>query len=227
VSFPDDDPALMARLITYLYTGDFPRVNLNDGEAVIHQGQFSDLNDPFKNCGHLLELELYVKMYCLADKYLCPDLKELARSYYCETLLNYAKHIETTNQHISGVIFTSGLISTVYGADTPHNDRDLKDPLLVLVLTDVRQTKYVSPAQHSQMVVQSPRNFIFDLLMRPLRNGHWFCGKCNKNVEILDGYCVCGQMSCDKRQCWTEDMKDAQCAQCGFRGFVSDGYSDW
>jgi hypothetical protein len=77
MKFPDDDPAVMARLLIFLYTGDFSRANPKDRENVIYKGQFPDLIDPLTECDHIDELRLCIKMYCLADKYIAPDLKEL------------------------------------------------------------------------------------------------------------------------------------------------------
>jgi hypothetical protein len=126
MKFTDDDPAVMARLLIFLYTADFSRANPKDRENVIYKGQLPDLIDPLTECDHIDELRLCIKMYCLADKYIAPDLKELVLRYYCDTLYKYAEHLENSQNHVSGTIFGSKLISLVYDANTIEKDRNLK-----------------------------------------------------------------------------------------------------
>lgn len=167
VKFPADDPSLMARLLTFLYTGDFPGANTKDGESVISKGQFANLVDPFKKCLHVDELSLYIKMYCLGEKDLLAVLKELALGYYCETLRKYADNIKSNSQHVSSTIFASNLISLVYEAQLPDKDRDLKDPLLVLIHADVCDNKYVD----RQMVANAPSSQALQDVLREMQQG--------------------------------------------------------
>lgn len=71
----EDEPALVARLFGFLYTDDVPRTNLADDGTIVASGQFSSSQDPCKRCDLFQEIELYVKMYTLADKYLLNGLR--------------------------------------------------------------------------------------------------------------------------------------------------------
>lgn len=214
-----DEPALLARLLIYLYTGDIPTTNLQDDDNILAKGQFVSLEDPYAACDLFHEVKLYVKMYTLADKYLLVGLKELVRGYYCETLMKYADEVESFKEHVSDTIFRSDLIPMVYNA-VPGEDRDLRDPLLALIQINLNETKTFDPDAYNAMALKC-LEFNQDLRMRPVRLHDYKCGKCHEDdVFVLDGYCICRQSGCDKRQCQSETEKNLQCRVCGYRGFL-------
>lgn len=59
--------------------------------------------------------------------------------------------------------------------------------------------------------------FMFDLMMRHVHEYKMQCEKCSRDVDIIDGYCVYGKTDCDKRKCWTNEMKNLQSHPCGRR----------
>jgi hypothetical protein len=195
--------------------------------GVIHIGQFSDFVDSFKDSGVAEEVELGVKMYCLAEKHVVPDLRETARSCYCESLLKFAGDLESHNQFVICTFFTSNLICTVYDSPLPEKDRNLKDPLLILILGPLRSSQHTDPAAYEKMIAEASSDFTYDVVMRRLRPERWLYGKFNKDVDELNVYSIYAQKTCDKQQYWTQDMKETQCYQCRFSGFVSSGHSSW
>lgn len=223
MEFPADDQAVIARLLAYLYTGNVIGANTKYEESVISRGQFAGLVDPYKKCDFVKELELYIKMYCVAEKYLLPQLKDLALGHYCEKLQKWTQDIQSRNQHVTSTIFGSDLIPLVYEAELPDSDRDLKDPLLVLIHSDIRDTKHVNRYEHRHMLARAPSEFLFDLMMRPLKDYVLICEKCKEDVCVLDEYCICGMAGCNAQHCWPDEMKLVQCYLCGRRCFTRDG----
>jgi hypothetical protein len=105
-------------------------------------------------------------------------------------LLKFAGDLESHNQFVIYTFFTSNLISTVYDTPLPEKDRDLKGPLLVLILCPLRSSRHTDPAAYEKMIAEASSDFTYDVIMRRLRPERWLCSNCNKDVDELDGYSV-------------------------------------
>ncbi|KAL9113939.1 MAG: hypothetical protein Q9227_002073 [Pyrenula ochraceoflavens] len=73
----DDEPSLFARLITYMYTGEYPN-RLSDIKALELREYFSRIHDIVHDGKDGISmLELHVQMHGLANKYLVDTLKPI------------------------------------------------------------------------------------------------------------------------------------------------------
>jgi hypothetical protein len=184
---PDNDPEIMARLLLFLYTRQYP---------VFDQGHWHDLENEHYcayrkqlafvigcNDGDVPKPSLHIEaaVYGLAEKYIVPEPKKLCRDAYRKTA-NRMFFTHAVDEHIAS-------IRIIYNTTKPSDE--MRD-LVAWMMQCYRKAKPSFGA--FQELIRSEADFASDIASKGMAKRWVWCVRCEKCVGLPIKSCVCGMM---------------------------------
>jgi hypothetical protein len=125
-------------------------------------------------------LTFHASLYGVAEKYECPDLKELCRNAYIRSL--------------SGQFSTSDFISSIHVVyeTTPETDEGLRK-WAVIVSQGYKSRLQLHPS--FKALFTSRPDFSWELTTAYTEVKNYYCGNCEKNVPCGKTGCICSHSS--------------------------------
>ena len=234
----DEDPALVARAILFMYGGSYPTTNISGSPQHPECHQFTTIEDiyhdeRFENSQFFLHrLCLHTLMYALGDKYGMVALKDYSRYRFLlaftgndendpgeETEWDDDDILEAMKAEDDDVWQELAPIIKLVYSTTPDSDRGLRNIVVQLVLLRTWRT-------HLSMILELPafRDLLMDLpelqwemITMPISMRQYDCTSCKDGDTVLTiaQKCACGKIgSCRKRQCAESAMKNTFCVNC-------------
>lgn len=236
LTFTEDEPALVARFITFLYSGSYEVDRISDttkkGRAQFRNVlEFSDYakkdrtimkdqttrQNQNEDARPMTEVFLHAKMYAVGAKYNVRDLMRFSRKQFSHRYVDWdeahsrEKPGKMTEQHLA-------LIEFIY-TSTADNDRGLKD--LVLLGIQVSLSGYGCEDMKNVIFrfVQTT-SLAIDMCCKPMlpRVCHE-CQQCKKTRAVLREICECGNNWADAcGKCKTTFVNNMECFFCFTKG---------
>jgi hypothetical protein len=206
----DDDPALVARLLVYLYGEVYPVGD--EGQEVWGNslGKLfgGDTEVPENSSGSSDQpLSLHAALYGLADKYGCPSLKHDCQQAYIKTLQG----------DFSLADFISS-INVVYET-TPEGDDGLRK-WAVWVAQGYSDMLQLQPSFKG--LIMSRGDFCWDLTTKYQRVNRFWCTSCNESSSSNMSSCSCGNSGICRKTvaCETTQIVALRCSNCRTAGRI-------
>lgn len=200
-----DEPAIVARLLIFIYTGTFftlPLSTWKDERAC----PFTSIHDPYRTATSHWQIasKLAIAMYQIADMTFINPLKWDSRNRFL-TALRPDRTNEKEGQtfwSIDEMEEISGIIKLVYDS-TRADDWMLHDPVVHRMLIGMQDHGCVKSEYHQTLLEEVPR-LAFEIATSQLggRRNAPKCGRCGKKTPQRLWRCRCGQMEdCDEEDC--------------------------
>jgi hypothetical protein len=242
MDFPEERPSIIARTITFIYTGDYSQTLLKQEgqgskeEIPLVLRQVEELEDPFalvEEDNVVLKLRLHASMYAAGEKFILKELKELSLRKFCKCFSEYCQtenNICCMHWDNHADIITTEVAEAVYNT-TPETDRELRDIFLTLFLRETMNSGgyhhlHLSLSRFKNLIIAVPE-LAYDVLANTLRFLQYRCTICkNQKMWILERRCKCGHEFYHSYECDAKDEKRRRCPQCGNRGCVERAFDD-
>lgn len=220
MDLPEDDPAIIARLLLHMYTGEYPTTlptnPMSQLAAVKDQepGSASEATE-FAVKGHLV-----ADLFAACVKYGVPTLQKLTAIALREA---YTTHWEDVEEHVLGIPAIFDIALKIY-TNTPDNERALRDTLVDAILEDRRVNSSYSQeleGNYLKMIVEVPALAI-DVL-QCCQSPLWKCKLCDTPSRVLIRPCACPLVAdvCTEVDCVAQYVQDSACWGCHETGTVA------
>ena len=242
MDLPEDDPSLIARLLTFIYTSTYSTTNLTTVMAGVALEQFRGVPDRFRE-----EPELDVKfaksaiihanMFAYADKYDVPELLIHAKKRFT-TRFNNTPDPDEYVPETASKLDLNGEKSEVVSEDA---EEEVYTPECALADDQVIRAVYALPelASHDlrmivvevtqRMILQGhplryPRmltcmrevpDFAIDIAVLRLADAESSCPHCGVFYQFIFGRCRCGSvLGCKLEECRQRWREKSICPKC-------------
>lgn len=230
----DDDPALIARMLAFLYTGEYCVDSLTATPSGLPLYQFHGVQDPFlvDDMNWASKCRLHCHLFALADKYAIHTLRtqahsRFARDYYHfydedDQSVSSDSSAEETSQDNKELEKTSSVVRVVYES-TPESVTELRR----VVVRNVRRNAKHSVFNNSAMraVLKDVPDFAYDLTLAHQSstvNHNSKCGKCGRDWVEYPHPCACGIVgTCGATECRQKWVRESVCLECYTVGVLS------
>ncbi len=215
-TFENEDPALIARLIQFLYANAYTVSSISTSGAR-GCGQFVSVTDPYGSSAKTVLL--HTKMYYLAERLMLDDLKEHARKLFTNKYFQDSTKPTSQSNPARFDEEDAFVINAVYDGDHA-SERGLRHLALLGIQIDL--SYYDGYADETfRSFISSPENteFANDIIQYPLLPREYKCTHCGCRGAILHGKCECGAYArCSKRDCIDRIVQKAECIGCWSQG---------
>lgn len=237
----DEDPAIIARLLAFMYTGEYCVKSLTTTPSGIQLNQFLGVENSLvvSNNDWCNKCVLHCHVFALADKYDLPLLRTAAyvrftQSYHeddkDEGLSNAGENAkdgqdaDNDEDDSEDIVYTdeelqyiSVIIREVYGS-TPATVRELRRVIILNMQDSVKDLIFNNPAMRAALT-EVP-DFACDLAIAHQSGPYVLESKCSAcgesewdiNVQEL---CACGKTGCCERpECQQKWTRESICTDC-------------
>ena len=245
----DEDPALVARMLIFAYTHTYHTEPLQNLKCV--NSQFKTVPDPFgeqpsddETLDYETRAQLHVQLYGLADKYEFGHLKHQARQRFLIAFSDADEYSSSCYEGIpnddtsslpatlaSGWAQDARLCEAVY-ATTPHNDRGLRDVVLVHILqtsdgTDNEECRAFLESREMMQLISTTPDLAVDLATMRMSAWSHECEGCGTDPRVLARRCGCDKFDrCSNDECLRQAKLNSFCNWCGRLGTVNSWTDD-
>lgn len=232
MNLQDDDPALVARMLAFLYTGEYCVESLTTTPFGLPLSLFGDVHDPFvvADMSGLQKCLLHCQIFALADRYAISSLRteahsQFTRDYYGDSEEDDGGKSETGDYFYDDdeLVQVSSLIRAVYES-TPATVRELRRVLIRNIFVSSRRHLFDNAAMRAVLTeVPDASDLVLAHHSGPI-NRQTTCEACDEkekdyNVQEL---CACGNVGpCDVLACQQQWKKESVCERCYVVGKMS------
>lgn len=223
----DDVPAsLMARLIRYCYTEEYPE-SINSADFAVRPGAcFIDERPPIDG-NDLLAAQDAVCLYQVGDRFTVPALKQKAAEQFLKAWIRIDdspevyQAIDREGRLLRFSEIFMSLSSSVYAATRP-GDRVLRD-----VVARTIKNKFVHDLHWKgkyeflqQFIEDEEEELVLDLCMYNMSHADYKCSECNGLGQHVRRPCGCKKKEiwCEEKTCEAERRMESFCMRCGSFG---------
>jgi hypothetical protein len=240
VNFPEDEPHIIARMLTFLYTNDYQSglvFEPNDSELA----QFHDIKEPsHKAYGHYQTFHHYLgahaRLYAIADKYGIEALKYSCQCGFYEDLVDFVTRLLPSNSqlpsdHAKGYEAFVDLARIVYSS-TPSHDRGLRDLMVWFVQFETSVVQHPATGFGSTIIrslMYEEKDLAYDLATTRFSEHEYICTRkdCGKSQAVLLQLCEEGFWDCQKQACLKRVQKTTWCMWCLELGTLRRGEREY
>jgi hypothetical protein len=206
VKLEEQDPLMIARLLQYLYVGEYDVISFAPGISRVLDNALSNiiLNDVILSQGY--DFEVHAQVYAMAGRFEVPVLKAVSAA-------NFVFELRSKNFSIADLL---SAIDVVY-ATTPENDFGLRK----WVVYRAQQLQH-ELARHDdfQNTLKEHPDFAWDFATKCARANYLWCSHCKDAIDLVE--CRCGfHGMCGDPICATQATAALRCTQCQNYGTLS------
>lgn len=219
--FPEDQPAILARALIYVYCGTYPDLALKN--IVPNEHQFSGVEEDYDEQSLCAKRVLHATMFALAVK-LCDDaMKNYARVAF--RALWYKEPGILDNNCCATATCENNLeifkVQRIIYDSTPARERDLRDIVVHSAQFEIQDTNLMASSYFRDALCGHPE-FSVDLVTYPLTSMMAKCEACEWVTSILSKICTFCQKWVDDctEDCWRDFLMEKECLTCFSKGLV-------
>lgn len=233
MDLPDDDPGLITRMLSFMYTGDYCTQSITCLPSGAKLQQFSNVVDRFSCARKRLEDRaiLHCLMFALADKYGIRSLRKESFSRFVSAWFEDDEDLgsqyrngpihegtdgdsqQINDKSLVAVNASCRIVRAVYEQTQPQS-RELRRFVVGCTRADVDRWRISRHKCFRDLICLLPE-FARDLALATLTTNEASCVKCEeKQLDVLD-YCACGNYgACDKEICKQKWVDESVCENC-------------
>lgn len=234
VSLPEDEPALIARMIIFAYTLAYHTGSIQSPKP--EHEQFKNILDPYgdkptdnQSYDWTTRSKLHIRMYALADKYEIASLKQQSRqrfvfaftgldeyqpNAFCNQQFDHVE--EPLVQYQDRQLELAQMLRFIYSS-TPEHDRGLRDIVLHQLLYAHRDRKIDWPLKSKELLaaISETHQLALDLAIRRFSSFLYKCDICHERSYPLEWRCDCGGVDdCTRVHCIEARKRSLLCIYC-------------
>ena len=190
IDLPEDEPSIITRILTFLYTSNYPTRSINTG--LLGHMQFKDAGDEFGTSSDdgspviwQKTTALHTRMYAAGKKLGFTDLLRSASKKFIAAFMTFGGAKSDLTSEDEAKLYQqqlSKIIRFVYDT-TPPTDRVLRD-IIVLFVQIAIDTK-LDGFQTMLTLVRILPDFAIDLATRRSSTAMWSCTDCGARCNVL------------------------------------------
>ena len=227
IKLDDVEPAVVGRMLIWLYTGRYSVAQLAETSPLfigVEEPRVEDVGVDFGGYRQeeLRQQTLHLLLHAAAKDFGLPSLQEEALRGSCRALKG---DIEFTNNFNAASVSTQQLVKTVY-AETSKDDRSIRDIVLKQLHYDLHSReldRYFGDADRAEegvlKIISEMPALAVDMASSSLTAGN---GKCTTCLDCCPRFpalmrpCSCGKLKdCINSECVEQRMKPQYCSCCG------------
>jgi hypothetical protein len=205
VRLDDQQPLMIARMLQYLYCGEYDVINLSAGLTSILDKASSQiiLDDAILAQG--FDFEVHAQVYAMADRFEIPALKTIGAT-------NFVSELRSKNFSIADLVSAIGFVYTT----TPENGFGLRK---WVVYRAQQFEQELVRYEGFENALKDHANFAWDFASKCARANYLWCCHCKDIIDLVE--CQCGfQGMCGDPVCATEVPAALRCTRCEFWGML-------
>lgn len=241
-TFPDDAPALICRLLQFIYLDGYSAISpSHDAEGQLIT-QFQGVVDEHDNDLQqwYTRAKIHMEMYKLGEKYNVSGLSEYAFVMFLKSLQN--QDIKNGDLNSAGVCFQS---TTVQGITVRINftmddarvnswaivvkavyELALPNPMkfripVITIMHFLNETQSALKLKSFRNIFQDNPLFAVDMVLFQRHSKAAVCQSCRKFERMVLGQCACGNVDgCDESNCQHQWEEETYCFHCLEQGVL-------
>ena len=201
VKFEDQQPLMVARMLQYLYYGEYDVTNNAAGLTLILDNAASKVIVDNTIPAQDFDFVVHAAVYAMAVRLDIPALKAASASIF----------VTRSKEFSIGDLVVA--INTVY-TTTQDNDPSLRK----WVVYRAQKFKHVLFRYDDfETALREHSDFAWDFAMKYARGNFLWCSHCNDTIDLVQ--CQCGFYGmCGNAYCTAQTIKVLKCKQCGIVG---------
>lgn len=200
MNLEDQDPFMVARMLQYLYHGNYDVVSFAESLSSILDKASSKAVLEDRSLNQNFDFEVHAQVYALATRFEIPDLKAMSAK-------NFVLELRSRNFSIADLVSAIDIVYTT----TMNDDIGLRK--WVVYRAQGFAEELLRQADFEAVFNDLP-HFAWDFATQYARGNILFCSQCELTIPL--GECRCGfHGMCGHRYCATEDASQISCTNCG------------
>jgi hypothetical protein len=199
VNLEDQDPFMVARMLQYLYHGNYDVVNFAESLSRILDKASSKAVPDDRILNQKFDFEVHAEVYAMATRFDIPALRAMSAE-------NFVIELRSRNFSIADLVSAIDMAYTT----TPNDDDSLRK--WVVYRSQWFAEDLLRQADFESVFKDLPQ-FAWDFATKYARGNFLWCSKCEDMAPL--GECRCGfHGMCGDHFCATEDATKMRCTNC-------------